>query len=140
MQYPERHVLTANEPMAVKRVLDALSSGLQFDGGLRPETRRGLEEFSKQGFSRMILNLQVMDAPFTRMPAAFNELRACRVGEVLVVTGQVTPPRMHQVEELCHRPFFPRRLASGVQAFASRAIAGIESGVRRFARAVRRAG
>jgi hypothetical protein len=136
MQFPERHVLTASKPCAVKRLLDALTTGVLSDGGLAPETRRGLQEFSKQGYSRLILNLQVISAPFAGTP--FMKLQACQLGGVLVVTGQVTRPRMLQVEEICHPNYF-KHLVSGVEALVSRTVSGIESGVQRIARAARRA-
>jgi hypothetical protein len=59
MQFTERHVLTVNEPSVVKKVLDAFSVGVQAQVWVSPETRRGLVQFSKQNFNRLILNLQV---------------------------------------------------------------------------------
>jgi hypothetical protein len=135
MQFAERHVLTVNEPSVVKKVLDAFSVGVQAQVWVSPETRRGLVEFSKQGFKRLILNLQVTKDPFTGSSAACMNLNACQVGGVLVLTGQVNQPWMLQLEELCRRPFFPRRPLTSFGAL----VAEVETAVQRFARPIWRA-
>lgn len=135
MRFAERHVLTVNKPSVVRKVLDAFSMGVQAQGCVSPQTRRGLVEFSKQGFNRLILNLQVIKAPFPGASAAFAELDVCEVGGVLVLTGQIPEPWMLQAEELCRSHFFPRHPISSFGAFISRAAAGLEAGILRIARA-----
>lgn len=113
MQISERHVLTIDKPPVIKRVLDVLSAGVESDGSLPAETRKGLEEFSRQGCSRLILNLRVIKAPFGGASAAIVNLRACLLGGVLVITGQVTPPWILRIREHSRRHFFPKHLISG---------------------------
>lgn len=132
MQFSERHVLTVDEPSVVKRVLEAFSVGVQAQVWVSPETRRGLLEFSKQGFNRLILNLQVTKDPFAESSAACMHLNACQVGGVLVLTGQVNQPWMLQVEALCRRHFFPRHPLSSFGAL----VAEIETAMQRFARPI----
>ncbi len=114
MQVSERQVLTIDKPPVIKRVLGALSAGVRFDAGLATETRKKLEEFSKQGCNRLILNLRVIKTPFGGTPPAIRDLRACLVGGVLVVTGEVTPPWILQIREQCRRHFFPKHLIPGL--------------------------
>lgn len=113
MQVNERHVLTINKQPVIKRVLDALSAGVKSDGSLPPETRKWLEEFSKKGCDRLILNLRVIKPPFGGTAAAIRNLRICLVGGVLVVTGQVTRPWILLIRDQSRRRFFPRHLIPG---------------------------
>ena len=132
MQFTERHVLTVDEPSVVKKVLDAFSVGVQAQVWVSPETRRGLLEFSKQGFNRLILNLQVTKDPYTESSAACMNLNACQVGGVLVLTGQVNQPWMLQVEELCRRQSSPWGPLTSFGAL----VAEIETAMQRFARPI----
>ena len=134
MQFTERHVLTVNEPSVVKKVLDAFSVGVQAQVWVSPETRRGLVQFSKQNFNRLILNLQVTKDPYTESSATCMQLNACQVGGVLVLTGQVNQPWMLQLEALCRRNSFPRSTLTSLGAL----VAEIETAMQRFARPILR--
>ena len=129
----ERHVLTVNKSSVVKMVLDKFSAGAQAQCCVSPETSKGLVEFSKQGFNRLVLNLHVMKTPFAGTSAAYMNLKVCQVGGVLVLTGQVSQPWMLQVEELCRRHFFPRHPLSSFGSLVSRAATGIETSILRVA-------
>lgn len=125
MQISERHVLTFDKPPVIQDILDALLEGVESVGDVPAETRKGIEEFSRQGCSRLILNLRVIKASFGETPVPIRHLGACLVGGVLVVTGQVTPPWVHQIEGHSRRHSFPKHLISGFGALFSHAVAAI---------------
>jgi hypothetical protein len=117
MQVGERHVLAIDKPPVIQSVLDALWAGVQSDDSVPAETRKGLEEISKHGCDRLILNLRVIKAPFGETPAAIRNLGACLVGGVLVVSGQVTPSWILQIKEHSRRHSFPMHLISSFGLF-----------------------
>lgn len=112
MRVRERHVLTIDKGPVIQSILDTLMAGANPDGGVPPEACKGLEEYSKQGCNRLILNLRVINAQFGERAAAIRNLSACLLGEVLVISAQVTPPWMHQIRKDRQRYSFPRHLIS----------------------------
>lgn len=131
-QFTERHVLTVSEPSAIKKVLDAFSAGAQTHGGVSPQTCRGLTEFSKRGFNKLVLNLRVTKTPSADTSAAPMQLDVCEMGGVLVLTGQVPEPWVLLAEKLCHDNFFSSHPIDSVGAFISRAAARIETRILHF--------
>jgi hypothetical protein len=142
MQYIKRHVLIFDKPPAVKSVLEELSVGTQFDGSIRREIRRGLEEFAKHGNVRLVLDLQVIEPSFERPPAAIKNFSAFVAGEVLIIAGQVSSHwmlRILRAEAESRQHFFPERLITGVRALISNAVVEVEIAVQMVASPIRRA-
>lgn len=141
MQAGRRHVLIIDKPLVVKNVLDELSAGVESVSTVPHEIRRGLEEFSKHGGARLILDLQVIEAPFGGAPATIRNISAYLVGGVLIVTGQVTSPwilRILQIKADRRRRFSPEHLISSFGALISSAGAEVETAVLRIASPVMR--
>jgi hypothetical protein len=141
MQAGRRHVLIFDKRPVVKRVLAELSAGVESDGGVRREIRRGLEEFAKHGGVRLILDLQGIKPPIEGKPAAIRNFSAYLVGDVLIITGQATFQwmlRILQIRANSRRHFFPANLPSVFSALTSRALVEIETAALRIASPIRR--
>jgi hypothetical protein len=141
MQAGKRHVLIFEKRPAVKRVLAELSAGVESDAGVRREIRRGLEEFAKHGGVRLILDLQAIKPPIEGTPATIRKLSAYLVGDVLIVTGQVTFQwmlRILQIRADSRRHFFPANLPSALSALTSSVLVEIETAALRIASPIRR--
>ena len=142
MQAGQRHVLTFDKRPIVKKVLGEISEGVQSDGNVRREIRRGLEEFAKHGGVRLILDLQVTGPATERPPATIRNLTAFVAGEVLIVTGQVTPHlmlRMLQIKAQSRWHFFQVRLISRMGALILDACVDVGIAAQRVARPIKRA-
>jgi hypothetical protein len=141
MQYIKRHVLILDKPPAVKSVLEELSVGTQSDDSIRPEIRRGLEEFAKHGGVRLILDLQVIEPSFEGSQATIRNFSAFVAGEVIIITGQVTSHwmlRILRAEAESRRHFFPERLMTGVRALISKAVDKVEIAAQLISGPIRR--
>lgn len=141
MHVGKRHVLIIDKPPVVKNVLEELSAGIENDGAVPREIRRGLEEFSKHGGVRLILDLQVAAPSFEGTSASIRNITAYLAGEVLIITGQVTGHwilRILQIKADHPRRFFQERLISCFSAFISSAGAEIEIAIQRIASPIRR--
>lgn len=140
MQIGKRQVLIIEKPLAVKSVLDELSAGVEPEGGVPHEIRKGFEEFSSHGGSRMILDLQVIEPAFGGAPATIGNISAHLVGGVLIVTGQATSPwilRILQIKAHNRRRFSPKRLISRSAALVLNVPDEIESAVQRIGTPIR---
>jgi hypothetical protein len=141
MQYIKRHVLIFDKPPSVKSVLQELSEGIQTDGNVRREIRRGLEEFAKHGGVRLILDLQVIERELEGSPATIRNFSAFVAGDVLIITGHVTSHwmlRILQIEAESRRHFFRERLMSKVGAIVSNTVVPLETAIQRIAGPIRR--
>lgn len=142
MQSGQRHVLTFEKRPIVKKVLGEIAEGVQSDGNVRHEIRRGLEEFAKHGGVRLILDLHVMGPSFEGSPATIRNITAFVVGEVVIITGQVTSHwmlRILQIKAQRRWHFFHVRLIAGTAAFISNACVDVEITAQCVARPIRRA-
>lgn len=137
MQVGERHVLIVEKPPAVKSVLDELSAGVGSDGGIGTEIRRGFEEFSNHGGTRMILDLQVIEPSSEESPDTIRNITAYLLGEILIITGQVAFSWILQIKEHSQRHSFPRHLQSSLGTLISNTVDELETAVERIASPVR---
>jgi hypothetical protein len=138
----KRHVLIVDKRPVVRNVLQELSEGVESDDSVPHGIRRGLEEFAKHGGVRVILDLQVVGPSFEGSSAAIRNITAFVVGEVLIITGQVTSRRMLRILQIKAESrwhFFHKRLIIWTGAFISTAVVDVEFAVQRIARPIRRA-
>jgi hypothetical protein len=118
MKETKRRVLIAEEPLAIRNVLYALSAGIEADGSSASGVRKRLDDFAKGGCDGLILDLRTMEAPHGGMPPRIKNVRGCQLGRVAVVTCDVSAPMIvRQIEELCHPHFNPRHLIYSLIAF-----------------------
>ena len=111
----ERHVLTIEEPPAIRDVLNVLSAEGNYESSVSAPTRQRLKEFATKGCDALILNLRVVKESLYGTPPMIKG--ASLVGGVLVVACVVTSPWILRIEKLSHRDFFPKHSASGLANF-----------------------
>ena len=114
----ERYILTIGKASVIRDALSLVLAGVKSEGDLTPGSRERLEAFAKNGCDRMILDLRTgKELPGGISPRVRN-LRVSHIGQVLVVTGEVSEPGILQQIEALRRPHsFPQHLTSSLLAF-----------------------
>lgn len=122
----ERRTLTTEKASVIKEALSLVLSGVRYAGDVSPGTSASLEAYARNGCQRMVLDLRAAkNVPFGGVSGVRN-LRASHIGQVLVVTGEVTDPGiLHQIDVRNHRQPFPAHLASALVAAAQMLICAI---------------
>lgn len=115
----ERHVLATCKPSLIQKALSMVLAGVQSGGDASPGTCQSIERFSRNGCGRLLLDLRTArELPAGTAPSIRN-LTASHLGQVLVVTGDVTAPQiLQEAKALCRSHFSPQYLATGLLAVA----------------------
>lgn len=118
MKDRERYVLTTTKMSLIQDVLSLLFAGVKSEGAVISSTYESLDAFSKNGCDRLILVLRTpKETPVGISPRVGN-LRVSHIGQVLVVSGEVTSPEiLVQIERLRRPQFFLQYVASALLAF-----------------------
>ena len=119
MKKGERHVLATGKGPVIRNALSLVLAGVKSEDDVSPGTRQSLELFARNGCDRLLLDLRTArELPAGTVPGIRN-LRASQLGQVLVVTGDVTAPEiLQEVRALCRSHFSPEYLAAGLLAVA----------------------
>jgi DNA-binding response OmpR family regulator len=105
---PRRKVLIIEDEPAIRNVLYVLLAGLGCDGDVAPDTQHALAMIRQDRFDAVLLDLRSAHLPPEQMVAAITDLRPSLVGRVLVITGEVSDPRILEVLERNAVPHVPR--------------------------------
>ncbi|MEJ2007059.1 MAG: hypothetical protein P8Z30_02715 [Acidobacteriota bacterium] len=118
MSEVDRHILIAEEPSIIKEVFSVIFAGLETGDNVSSAMRERLEQFSKEEYERLILDVRASKEPVGRIPPGVKSLRATQFGRVLAIACEVTSPKMlRRLKELCGPRSFPGRLASSLHDF-----------------------
>jgi hypothetical protein len=131
MQAGEGHILTIEKPPLILKVLNALSTDVEAEGGETLGTLKRLEKFAKEGCGRLILNLGAIEEPISGTPQAVRNVGASLIGGVLVVTCQVPSREILRIKVLTRRHSLPKHLISIFDALFSSAAARLRTAVSR---------
>ncbi len=119
MKKGERYILTTGKASVIRNALYLVLAGVKSEGDLTPGTREGLSALVKERCDRLILDLRMAGEPPGSISPRVRNLRVSHLGEVLVVTGDVTAPGMiREIEALHHPHSSSQHLASSLLAFA----------------------
>jgi len=105
---PRRKVLIIEDEPSIRNVLYVLLAGLGCDGDVAPDTQHALAMIRKDRFDAVLLDLRSAHLPPEQMVAAITDLRPSLVGRVLVITGEVSDPRIIEELERNAVPHVPR--------------------------------
>jgi DNA-binding response OmpR family regulator len=113
-----RRTLTTEKASVIRDALSLVLSGVKYEGDVAPGTSASLEAFAKNGCQRMVLDLRAADQPSVGAASGVRNLRASHIGQVLVVTAEVSDPGiLHEIEALRRPHPLPAHIASGLLAF-----------------------
>ncbi len=113
-----RLIFTAEKPQRIRSALSVVLAGVESEGVTR-SARERLRDFTRGGCDRLMLDLRGVEAPPDGNYSAVRNIRAVRLGGVLVVTGEVTDPDVfRQIEWLRHPHVSLKHLTTGLRAFA----------------------
>ncbi|MEJ2007612.1 MAG: hypothetical protein P8Z30_05535 [Acidobacteriota bacterium] len=108
MEEGERHVLTSGKAFVIRDALSLILAGVKSEGDITPGTRERLWAFVKERCDRLILDLRTAKDPTEGVSPGVRNLRVSHLGQVLVVTGEVTAPEiLHEIQALRRPRFFP---------------------------------
>lgn len=118
MKYRGRYVLTTGKVSVIRAVLSLVLAEVKSGGDVAPGTYQSLQAFAKDGCDRMILELRRPKEPPAGISPRVRNLRASHMGQVLVVSGEITAPEiLHEIEALARPHFSPKHVISGLLAF-----------------------
>jgi hypothetical protein len=117
LQDNERYILTTDKPSVMRNVLSLVSAGARSEGAATHVSCLSLDAVAKDGCDRMILELRRPKGPVAGIFPRIRNLRTCRFGRVLVVTGDATVPELFREIDVLRHPYSPRHLGSGLLAF-----------------------
>lgn len=110
-----RCVLTTGKAPVIRDVLKFVLAGSNSEGDITDGTRERLWSFVKDHCDRMILDLRTVEEPAGGASPGLRKVRISHLGQVLVVTGEVTTPEILRAIDALRRPhFFPRMLTAGL--------------------------
>jgi hypothetical protein len=113
-----RVIFTAEKPDRIRSALSVLLAGVESQGDVTRSARERLRDFTRGGCERLMLDLRDVAAPPDGSYSTVRNIRAVRLGGVLVVTGEVTDPDVfRQIKEVRHPRVSAKRLAYNFRAF-----------------------
>lgn len=114
----ERYVLTTGKASVIRNVLSLVLTEIKSEADVSPGTHQSLKAFAKNGCDRMVLDLRAVREPPVGIGSGVSNLKASYIGQVLVVTGEVSAPRILREIDALRRPHFsPQCLASALLTF-----------------------
>lgn len=93
-QRHRRKVLIVEDEPSIRNILYVLLAGIGCEGDVASGGRMALSMIRQESFDAVLLDLRCSHLPAEEMVAQIKELRPNLVGRVLVITGEVTDPRM----------------------------------------------
>jgi hypothetical protein len=115
----ERYVLATGNASVIRKALSLVLAGVKSEGDVSPGTYQSLELFARNGCDRLVLDLRTARELPAGMAPRVRNLRASHLGQVLVVTADVTASHiLHEIRALCRPHFSPQYLTSGLRALA----------------------
>lgn len=118
MDEVNRYVLTTGNTSVIRDMVSTVLAGVKSEKDLTPDSRERLQAFLNGQCERLVLDLRTTrELPSDISPRVRN-LRVSHLGQVLVVTGEVTSPGIFREIEALRRPRFSlQHLACGLLAF-----------------------
>lgn len=114
-----RQILIAQEAPVVQNALFTLLADTQSKRDLAPGTRERLKALAEEGRDQLILELHAVEQPLAGTSPRIKNVRFDQLGQVAVVTCEVSTSQLvHQIDEFCRPHFFPKHLMFSLGVFA----------------------
>jgi DNA-binding NtrC family response regulator len=107
VKIPRRRVLIIEDEPSIRNVIYVLLAGLDCDSEIAYSGKQALGMISRSSFDAVLLDLRSAESPPEEMVSQMKKLRPSLVGRVLVITGEVSDPKvMEWVEHhsMAHLP------------------------------------
>jgi len=128
-QEADRYILTAEKAARIRSLVSVLLAGVECDGDVAQRARDRLDEFMEHECIGLILDLRRVAVPPEGASTPVMNVRASLLGDVLVITGEVTDPEVFREIEAVgglHCP--PKQRTSEFRSYAhALAVAGADS-------------
>jgi DNA-binding NtrC family response regulator len=103
-----RKVLIIEDEPSIRNILYVLLAGLGCEGDVAYSGQQALAMISREQFDAVLLDLRCTDVTAAQMVSQIREIRPSLLGRVLVITGEVTDPKVMEVIEQNLLPHIPR--------------------------------
>lgn len=114
MEEGRRRVLTLEKVSVIREVLTLLLAVVKSESTRSPGALQRLEALAWERCDRLILDLRTAIEPAVGVPPGIGNLCVSRLGEVLVVTGEVSTPEIYRkIRALNRSPLRSRFLNFG---------------------------
>jgi DNA-binding NtrC family response regulator len=106
-----RNVLIVEDRPSIHRVLDFLLAGLGSEGAITHNGYLALSMIERESLETLLLELRCSEMSAGKMTSAIKELRPKLVGRVLVITGDVSDPKiLEAIKKKCWMYFSWRQV------------------------------
>ncbi len=97
-----RRILIIEDEPSIRNVIYVLLAGLDCDSEIAYSGKQALGMILRSSFDAVLLDLRSAESPPEEMLSQMKKIRPSLVGRVLVITGEVSDPRMMEwVERQC---------------------------------------
>lgn len=126
----ERYVLTTSKASVIRGVLSLLLARVKSEGDVSPGTLQSLEALSREGCDRLIVELRRPREPPAGISPRVRNLRVSHLGQVLVVSGEVSSPEiLHEIEMLRRPRYSFQSLTTTLLTFVHKFLSVLGAGV-----------
>jgi len=91
---PRRKILIIEDEPSIRNIIYVLLAGLDCDSEIAYSGKQALGMISRGSFDAVLLDLRSSDSPPEEMVAQMKKIRPNLVGRVLVITGEVSDPKI----------------------------------------------
>jgi CheY-like chemotaxis protein len=92
-----RNVLIVEDEPSICNLVCVMLEGLGCEGNIAPNGRQALAMIKKESFDAILLDLHCSEMPAEEMVSAISKLRPNLVGQVLVITDEVSDPETTEI-------------------------------------------
>jgi len=116
MKEAERRIFVVEKAPSVRNALCALLAGVGCEGDVAHSSRKIHERFGEANRDKLVLDLRYAGTPPSPASPGVKNLEASLVDRILVVTGEVTDPKVfRQIEELVVSHFSLKNMTSSLR-------------------------
>ena len=116
MEDGERRIFVVEKAPSVRNALCALLVGVACEGAVAHSARKIYERFGEANRDKLVLDLRYAGTPPGPVSPGVKNLEASLVGRILVVTGEVSDPKVfRQIEELVAPHFSLKHMTSSLR-------------------------
>jgi len=104
----DRKVLIIEDEPSIRDVLYVLLAGMRCEGDVAYSGQQALAKISGEKFDAVLLDLRCRNVAAEQVVSQIKEIRPSLLGRVLVITGEVTDPKVIELIEQNLLPHIPR--------------------------------
>lgn len=94
VKIPRRRVLIVEDEPSIRNIIYVLLAELDCDSEIAYSGKQALGMISRSSFDAVLLDIRSAESPPEEMVSQIKKIRPSLVGRVLIITGEVSDPRI----------------------------------------------